>query len=196
MNRIPLPTLFFSANRLVGHGVETLVRTVGSLKGIFCDAAAFEKLPQDAIAYEVSSYLPVPEGSIGSLYFGITRIHPHLAGNEYMMTKGHFHTKSNCAEYYWGIEGEGVLLTMDTAGKCRAELCFPGSLHYIDGRLAHRMINISEQIFSFGACWPADAGHDYQTIAETGFSARILKLNGKPCLVSLNNNKCTQLESI
>jgi glucose-6-phosphate isomerase len=45
--------------------------------------------------------------------------------------------------------------------------------------------NVGEGQLCFGACWPADAGHDYETIAKHGFSARVLKLNGKTEVVSL-----------
>jgi hypothetical protein len=36
------------------------------------------------------------------------------------MTKGHFHAIENRAEYYWGIEGEGILLLMDKKRNTRA----------------------------------------------------------------------------
>jgi glucose-6-phosphate isomerase len=183
MNNLTLPKLFFTGGRLVGEGIESLVRPVSSLKGIFEDEAAFFKLPQDEIAYEVSSHLPLPEGTPGGLYFGITYIHPWMVGDEYMMTKGHFHAQIDRAEYYWGLEGEGLLLLMDQQRNCWAEQVFPGSLHFISGGVAHRMINTCNQIFSFGACWPSDAGHDYGSIAKQGFSVRVKKVNGKPQLI-------------
>lgn len=177
------PTL--DADRLVGAQVQHIVRTVGSVRELFEDMEAFDRLPQQAPAYEVESYLPVPEGTPGGLFYGITRIHPRMVGDEYMMTKGHFHANLDRAEFYWGLQGEGLLLLMDAARSCRAERVFPGSLHYIRGGIAHRMVNTGSGIFSFGACWPSDAGHDYETIARKGFSVRVKCIGGKAQLVKI-----------
>ena len=64
---------------------------------------------QNQLAYEVSSFLPEKEGTPGGLYFGITYLYPGKVGNEYMMTKGHYHANVDRAEFYWGLEGEGML---------------------------------------------------------------------------------------
>jgi glucose-6-phosphate isomerase len=99
------------------------------------------------------------------------------------MTKGHFHAKSDRAEYYWGIEGEGMLLFMDRNGQTWAERMIPGSVHHIPAEIAHRVANTGTRPLSFGACWPSDAGHDYSTIAENGFTARLVDINGQPTLM-------------
>lgn len=62
----------------------------------------------------------------------------------------------------------------------------PGSVHYIPGRTAHRVANVGDTVLSFLACWPADAGHDYETIAAHGFGARLRAVNGRPELVPNN----------
>ena len=46
--------------------------------------------------------------------------------------------------------------------------------------------NIGDETLCFGACWPADAGHDYQTIAQHGFSARVLKVGDRAKVVDAN----------
>lgn len=96
------------------------------------------------------------------------------------MTKGHFHQTENRAEYYWGIEGKGMLLLMDKEGNTWAEEMVAGTLHYINGYTAHRVANTGDTTLVFGACWPSDAGHDYETIARHGFSKRLLNKAGKP----------------
>lgn len=183
MEDITLSGLTLDGDRLLGTQVQRIIRPIGSVRELFEDREAFERLPQQAPAYEVESYLPVPEGTPGGLFYGITRIHPRMVGNEYMMTKGHFHANLDRAEFYWGLQGEGLLLLMDPERNCRAERVFPGSLHYIRGGVAHRMINTGNEIFSFGACWPSDAGHDYETIAREGFSARVKCIDGEVQLV-------------
>jgi glucose-6-phosphate isomerase len=60
---------------------------------------------------------------------------------------------------------------------------YPGSLHYIHGYTAHRTANTGNDILSFGACWPSDAGHDYDTISKRGFSKILVQQNGQPALI-------------
>jgi len=183
MKEITPPSLRFWAARLEGEGVDKSRRTVGDLKDIFEDKVALAALPANTVAYEVSSYLPVADGTPGGLYFGISYLHPVMVGDEYMMTKGHFHTNIDRAEFYWGLEGEGVLLLMDEKRDFWAEKVFPGSLHYIPGGVAHRLVNTGDVVLAVGACWPSDAGHDYGSIAKDGFSARVKKIGGIPTLV-------------
>ncbi len=59
----------------------------------------------------------------------------------------------------------------------------PGSLHYIPGHTAHRVVNTGDQILKFGACWPSDAGHNYETITSQGFSARVKEIDNSIELV-------------
>ena len=165
--------------------VENVSRTLGDLRGIFADVDAFSRMPQNMPAYEVSSFLPEQEGTPGGLYFGITYLHPGKVGNEYFMTKGHFHANIDRAEFYWGLEGEGMLILMDQLRRVWTERIFPGSLHYIPGGVAHRMANTGNTLFSFAACWPSDAGHNYREIADHGFAARLLEVDGKPQLIGV-----------
>ena len=91
------------------------------------------------------------------------------------MTKGHYHKKLTHTEYYWGIKGTGLLVLLNTNGECSVELVEKDSLHYIPKDTAHRLINISDEEFVAGACWPADAGHNYGEIQEKGFPVRVFK---------------------
>jgi glucose-6-phosphate isomerase len=58
----------------------------------------------------------------------------------------------------------------------------PGTLLYIDGRHAHRVVNTGAEPLVFWACWPSDAGYDYGTIARDGFGLRVLDHSGKVVL--------------
>lgn len=177
------PQLFFTEKILTGRGVRKVSRCLGDLEGIFADGEAYAKLPKDRPAYDVSSFLPEKEGTPGGLYFGITYLYPGKVGDEYIMTKGHFHAHRDRAEYYWGLEGEGMLILMDENRKVWAEQVVPGSLHYIPGGVAHRMANTGNGVFSFAACWPSDAGHNYEEIAVKGFAARLVEIDGEPQLI-------------
>jgi glucose-6-phosphate isomerase len=127
--------------------------------------------------------MPVEENQEGGLFYGTTNIETGKVGDEYFMTKGHFHQKMNRGEFYWGIKGNGVLLLMNKQRKMSAEKMSPGSLHYISGYTAHRVVNIGLDTLKFGACWPSDAGHNYEEIERNGFSARLLEVDGKPTLI-------------
>ena len=107
----------------MGERVENVSRTLGDLRGIFADVDAFSRMPQNILAYEVSSFLPEQEGTPGGLYFGITYLHPGKVGNEYFMTKGHFHANIDRAEFYWGLEGEGWTSCVE----CGPNGFFPGA---------------------------------------------------------------------
>lgn len=190
--KILIPELFLAKGRLTGKGISYSSRTIASIGSLFEDKNAIEKIPKDTIAYEVASYFPDGSCSPGSLNFGITYMYPVKVGREYVMTKGHFHSNRADAEYYWGIEGEGILLLMDEERNCRAERVFPGSLHYIPGNLAHRMVNTGNVLFSFGACWPSDAGHDYESIEANGFPIRVIENNGIAELKKTDDSLCLQ----
>lgn len=179
------PGLFFNnaTGALSGEKVGEKIAKIGDLKGIFADEALRSAMDQEQIAYHVQYYFPVAEGTEGGLFFGNTTIYQGKVGNEYFMTKGHFHAKGDRGEYYWCIKGEGMLIFMDRNRKTWAEEMMPGSLHYMPAEVAHRTVNIGDEPMTFGACWPSDAGHDYGTILHEGFNARVLEVGGKPKLV-------------
>lgn len=183
MDTVRMPSLIFTRDLLEGAEVEKGYRTLEDIRNIFEDQAAAGKMDQSQVIYSTACTFPVPEGTNGGLFFGLTRIVPGKVGREYFMTKGHFHANEDTAEFYWGIEGEGVLLMMDRERNVRAERMFPGSLHYIPGKTAHRVANVGDSPLVFGACWPSDAGHNYGEIAEKGFARRLVEVDGKPGLI-------------
>src|SRR5690606_404218 len=146
-------------DELNGDGVIRKSTHIGDLKNMFADEAWRAQMQQDKLVYDVKAYLPVKEGTVGGLFFGITKINPGKVGDEYFMTKGHFHALSDRGEFYWGIKGTGALILMDRKRNTRIEKMQEGSLHYIPAHTAHRVANTGDDILSFGACWPADAGH-------------------------------------
>lgn len=177
------PSLIFNGKDLIGECVSSSSRSLLELQDIFEDKAALQSMDLRQEIYRVSSVFPVKEGVEGGLFMGITYLMPGKVGDEYFMTKGHFHSNINRAEFYWGIEGEGMLILMNKNREVWAERMFPGSLHYIPGGVAHRVANIGRKTLVFAACWPSDAGHNYEIIAQCGFSCRLKEINGKPQLV-------------
>ena len=50
-------------------------------------------------------------------------------------------------------------------------------------RTVGSIINTGNEKLIFNACWPADAGYDYDTIYNEGFSCRIFNQNGTPLII-------------
>jgi glucose-6-phosphate isomerase len=188
MNSIAEPELIFKDQKLIGDKIDRITRKLKDLGDIFSDKKAYSAMDGETVVYDVESSFPVPQNTEGGLFYGITYIHPGKVGDEYFMTKGHFHSIRNRAEYYCTLEGEGMLLLMSAEGETRAEKMYPGSIHYIPGNTAHRTANIGDTILSFSAFWPADAGHDYDIISKRGFSKILVDHSGVPELV---DNKVT-----
>lgn len=168
---------------LFGTPVINQEKKLKDLAGIFYNGEAYSRMDMEQTVYRVQTWMPVAEGTKGGLFFGTSTVYPGRIGDEYFMTKGHFHSESDRAEFYWGVQGNGMLILMDRARRTWAEKVYPGSLHYIGGHTAHRLANTGNANLIVGACWPSDAGHDYEEIAVNGFSARLLEVNQKPKLV-------------
>lgn len=168
---------------LKGKEITDSEKRIKHLAGVFADETARQMLDPEKPVYQVQAHLPVKEGAPGGLFFGTTLIQPGKVGNEYFMTRGHFHANTDRGEYYWGVQGEGMLILMDLERNTWAERMFPGSLHYIGANTAHRVANTGSGPLIFGACWPSDAGHNYEEIEQHGFSARLMEIEGKPSLV-------------
>jgi len=176
-------TLNVATGYLSGAMIIESRKKIADLKSVFADEQARAQMPQDLLVYEVQAYMPEKEGTPGGLNFGTTIIHPGKVGSEYFMTRGHFHAKLDTAEYYYGIKGEGMLILMDGQRNIWAEKMKPGSLHYINRSVAHRVANTGSDPLIFNACWPSDAGHNYDEIEQNGFAAGLVEENGKPVLL-------------
>lgn len=158
---------------LEGKNVETYQKKYHEVKRLYKNAR-----DDDPIVYEVYSYTK-GEDVLGNLNWGLTILKPVYSNDECNMTKGHFHVLKNCAEIYFGISGQGLLLLMDGEGNTWAEKVYEGSLHHIDGKYAHRLVNIGDEDLKVGACWPTSAGHDYSSIEKKEFGYRVFKRNGE-----------------
>lgn len=185
MNNIPNPVfLDILTGMLAGDEIITTEKKLGQLTNVFRDEKIRVSMNQDLSVYKVQAWMPVKEGTPGGLFFGNSTVYPGKVGNEYFMTRGHFHALADTSEYYWCIKGEGVLLLMDERRIIKTQKMLPGSLHYIPGRTAHRVVNTGKQELVFNACWPSDAGHDYETINLDGFSARLIDVGGVPKMIT------------
>jgi len=164
--------------------IERASKTIGQLRHVFLDEQARNSLDAETVVYAVEYWRPVSEGTEGGLYWGNSTIYPGVVGEEFFMTRGHFHARKNRAEYYVAVSGKGMLVLMDEHRHASAQEMSPGTTHYIPNRIAHRVVNIGDAPLTFLACWPSDAGHDYATIDEQGFSIRVMRRGERPEIVA------------
>ena len=167
-------TTELATGTLIGCGeIVRARRTVGDLNGFWADAEAAKAQAEQPL-YETEAYFPAPDGTEGAVLWGSTRLFPGKVGNEYFMTRGHWHLKPTHGELIVVTAGTGLLQLMDRDRNCTFVDLAPGVTFYIDGTLAHRTINNGSEILVFWCSWPADCGHDYQSILRDGFSERVL----------------------
>jgi glucose-6-phosphate isomerase len=160
-----------------------IVRTLSSMKGQYFDQAAYAAMlaREDVALYEVYE-IARPEVA-GELMTGLSIVHPGKVGDEYFMTKGHFHAAIETAEIYYCMRGEGFMLMETPQGDWAIEELRPGNVLYIPGYWAHRSINAGQQDLVTYFVYPGHAGHDYGTIQQFGFRKIVVERDGKPDVV-------------
>jgi glucose-6-phosphate isomerase len=173
--------LDFASGALRPH-TSRVERRLSDLSGAFADAGAAQALLDagNPLVYEVLQY-DVPEET-GQLICCTTVLQPGTVGDEYFMTKGHYHALRGTGEVYLGLAGQGYLLLMTEDGGSSAMPMGPGTVAYVPPCWAHRTANTGDEPFVFFAVYPGQAGHDYGTIEKTGFTQRVLRSVGGPVL--------------
>ncbi len=170
--------------RMHGGSVRYSVKTLQQMRSVFLDRAAADHDNADRILYSVQWCESASTCRPGALNWGVTTVEPGKVGSEFNMTHGHFHLNEACDEYYTVSQGEGMLVLMDRDRETSVAQMAPGTLHCIDGRYAHRVVNTGTAPLIFWACWPSDAGHDYETISKDGFGIRVFEDHGKPVILT------------
>jgi len=162
---------------------QTIKRTLSQVKDFFMEPEAAEEIlkKEDPLVYEYHD-LGCPERP-GDLTFGTTILYPGKVGNEYYLTKGHFHTILDTAETYYALQGEGVMLLENMEGDTTAKFLSKGEVVYVPRGYAHRTVNTGKEPFILFYTYPADAGHDYGTIEVNGYRKCIVEKDGKPVVI-------------
>ncbi|MBZ0302488.1 MAG: glucose-6-phosphate isomerase [Anaerolineae bacterium] len=158
-------------------------RRLSDLSGCFADSDAENALSAaNPIIYEVYEATQNPE-VVGHLRYSTTVIRPGKVGDEYHMTRGHYHALGDRCELYYGLMGEGYLLLQTPEGEINAQRLTPGAMAYTPPYWGHRSVNTGKDNLVLLAVYPADAGYDYRTIADQGFAALVVERDGKPEIV-------------
>ena len=158
-------------------------RRLSKMKDMFhdTDAAAQILEIEDPILYRWFE-LGAPERA-GDLAFGVTILNPGKVGDEYYMTKGHFHTMLETAEVYYTLSGEGYMIMEDPEGDTQEQPLSKGQVVYVPRRYAHRMVNTGEQPLITLFVFAADDGHAYGSIETKGYHKIVVEKDGKPAIV-------------
>ncbi|GAA4159434.1 MULTISPECIES: glucose-6-phosphate isomerase [Rhizobiaceae] len=174
----------FNLNNGLSSTREPIRRTLSKMKGMFHDEAAFEAqlANGDSLLYEFYD-MGVPD-SEKDVAYGTSITYPGKVGDEYHMTKGHFHTVIDTAEVYYCLRGHGYMMMETPEGETKWLEFLPGKAVYVPGRWAHRSINVhpTEPLVTFFA-FPGNAGHDYGTIESKGFRKLMVERDGKPTVI-------------
>lgn len=184
MNTLPISFDLSLANpALMSRYDNHIVRRLSSMTGYYLDGDAFNaQLKQDdSVHYEVHSI--DPPAVAGELSSGVTRLHPGKIGQEYFMTKGHFHAVLETGEVYYALRGSGMLVMETPEGDCQVEPFAAGQVVYVPPRWAHRTVNTGAEDLLFFWVYPAHAGHDYRTIEERGFRKLVVDVGGVPTVI-------------
>jgi glucose-6-phosphate isomerase len=150
------------------------------MRNQYHDEQAYEALlnQQDYVLYEVYE-VKRPEIA-GELLQGISIVHPGKVGDEFFMTKGHFHSELDTAEVYYCLQGEGLMVMETPEGEWAVEKLIPEKVLYVPPRWAHRSVNTSrnEDLVTFFV-YPGNAGHDYGSIEKQGFRKLVVEREGE-----------------
>lgn len=158
---------------------RTLERRLSDMSGYY---VADPGDGDDPLVYRVHM-IPVPETN-AEIQCSTTVLEPGRVGDEYFMTKGHFHEVRDRSEIYIGLAGEGRLIMATEDGDHAVEPLGPGTVSYVPGGWAHRSVNVGDVPLVFFAAYIGDAGHDYGTIAERGLPVMVVAGGDGPQVVA------------
>ena len=194
-----VPTVYDGTDVLI-----RIVRPLSAMRGQYADQEAYGALlaQGDIVLYEVyemrrpqvaDGYIEAADEHVGlgELLHGTSIVHPGKVGDEYFMTKGHFHSVLDTAEVYYVLQGRGMMVMETPEEEWAVEELRPGRVLYVPPRWAHRSVNTGPEDLVTLFVYPGHAGHDYGTIETRGFRKLVVARDGQPHIVD-NPRWCPQ----
>jgi glucose-6-phosphate isomerase, archaeal len=156
-------------------------KLLSEIRTLFQNQAAVDHIlaKGNPVAYEVIEYKK--PGS--DIFFGTTIMHPGRVGDEFFMTRGHFHARRDMGEVYYTQHGEGMLLLESRNGEVREVEMRPGVCAFIPPDWAHRSVNVGETDLIFVWVCNQEAGHDYGDILKRGMRRIVVEREGRPQVI-------------
>jgi len=133
---IELPvTIEGNLDEFIARSKAHIIRTGKDMVGYFV-----EDPEPDALIYEVHEL-----DSAGNMKLAITILKAGVVGDEYHMTKGHYHEDALAPETYHCLKGNGMMVLQTEDGMTKEVEMLPGSIIYIPHGWAHRTVNVGDE---------------------------------------------------
>src|SRR5262245_22573453 len=131
MQNLPYTFGFLSGSFIPEQYDNHIQRHLSAMRGQYADTTAYESMLKegDTLLYEV--YELVRPQVAGELLHGISIVHPGKVGDEYFMTKGHFHKVLETGEIYYCLQGQGVMVMETPEGEWCVQKFSPGEVLYV-----------------------------------------------------------------
>lgn len=150
-------------------------RFLGDMQNYFNDQQSIQAIlvNENPLIYE---YWEIQNDGSSMISMSMTKIASGVVGDEFYMTKGHFHTlEEDGEEIYIVLQGQGYLLLQNRNSETQVLELIPNHLYYSPKGWAHRTVNRGEDELIFLTLWPNAVGHDYQSIERGGFPQLVVK---------------------
>jgi glucose-6-phosphate isomerase len=179
----PISLQFDLANGTFNNDPVIIERRIAEMGKMFYDQESVAKIAEkeNRLVYEMIHYYF--ETSKSDMSLAVSKIQPGKIGDEYHMTKGHFHESPDQPEIYFCLQGTGFLLLETLEGEFRAEPWKMGTITHIPPQWAHRVVNTGKDVLFYISSFHKCAGHVYDFIEENGFKNVVVEKNGTPVLI-------------
>lgn len=191
---IDVPTLLeISASGDLSGSTRRYQKFSGDMGGVYLDEAAWRAEVSESgeghLVYSVNEQKY--QNGPGALIVGTSTVLPGAYGNEYAMTRGHLHAVSDRAELYYCLSGRGVMLLDTVDGDTSAVELTPGKAVNVPGHWIHRSVNVGAEPFVTLFSYAADAGQNYQIIADAGGMKNLVVHDGPDGWTTVPNPRHT-----
>ncbi len=159
---------------------KTEERRLKDMEGFFHDKEAFNKADKEKSVYRICYF------NFDGLSCAITVMSSGKIGNEYFLTKGHFHRPLEMSEIYIFLSGQGVSI-LQRKDKEKPVLIAPltrGTVAYAPPFYAHRTVNIGNDDLCWISIFDTKARLDYEPILKEGFKVLVVEEDGKATYVA------------
>lgn len=158
-------------------------RRLSEVREAFADQRACDAVLRtgNPVVYTVSTF-DVSHGP-GQLHCGLGILFPGRVGDEYYLTRGHLHARKEAAEIYVGLQGKGLMILQNEDGTSTTADLVQNGIVYVPGHSAHRTVNTGSGRLAYLGIYPADAGHDYDSIRAGNFRTVVVLREGSPAVL-------------
>jgi len=155
------------------------IRRLKDMKGVYSSDEAWRLMDPETVVYRVH------RKSYEELFYGVTEILPGKVGDEYFMTKGHFHQRVGAPGICVFLAGRGAMVLQHQDEKLPFMVApvERGTICYEPGYYAHRAVNLGPEKLIYVSIAATDSGWDYGLIEKKGLRYLIVEKQGKATIM-------------